>query len=224
MIIWLSLSGLIVFITYLVGSIPTGYIAVKAIKGIDIREVGSGSTGATNVLRTLGKGPGAFVLGVDCLKGILAIYFIYAWCQFAPSHNLLPINLDGQLWQQWLVNISGVAAILGHSKSLFLGFTGGKSVATSLGILLAINWQVALATIGVFTLILAIFRIVSLSSICSAITAPLVMVSIRQPLAYTIFSVIGGLYVMWRHKSNIQRLLSGTEAKLGQAVRIEVRE
>ena len=140
------------------------------------------------------------------------------------NNNLLPINVDIQLWQQWLVNTSGVAAILGHSKSLFLGFTGGKSVATSLGILLAINWQVALATIGVFILILAIFRIVSLSSICSAITVPLAMVSIHQPLAYIVFSVIGGLYVIWRHKSNIQRLLLGTEAKLGQVVRIETSE
>ncbi|CCH65354.1 Acyl-phosphate:glycerol-3-phosphate O-acyltransferase PlsY [Richelia intracellularis HM01] len=224
MIIWLSLSGLIIFIAYLLGSIPTGYIAVKAIKGIDIRDIGSGSTGATNVLRTLGKGSGAFVLGIDCLKGLLAIYCTYAWFHFALNNDLLPINLDIQLWQQWLVNISGVAAILGHSKSLFLGFTGGKSVATSLGILLAINWQVALATIGIFILILAIFRIVSLSSICSAITVPLAMVSIRQPLAYIIFSVIGGLYVIWRHKSNIQRLLLGTEAKLGQVVRIETSE
>ncbi len=221
MAIWLSLCGLIVLIAYLLGSIPTGYIAVKAIKGIDIREIGSGSTGATNVLRTLGKAPGACVLGIDCLKGVLAIGLVYAWFQFAPSQDFLPTTVNIQLWQPWLVTMAGIAAVLGHSKSIFLGFTGGKSVATSLGILLAMNWQVALATMGVFAVVVAIFRIVSLSSICGAIAVPLVMLLLHQPLPYILFGIAGGLYVIWRHNSNIQRLLAGTEPKLGQTVQIE---
>ncbi|NRB08701.1 MAG: glycerol-3-phosphate 1-O-acyltransferase PlsY [Richelia sp.] len=218
MAISLSLCVLVILIAYLLGSIPTGYIAVKAIKGIDIREVGSGSTGATNVLRTLGKAPGAFVLGIDCLKGILAICLVYAWCQFAPSQDFLPTTVDIQLWQPWLVTMAGIASILGHSKSIFLSFTGGKSVATSLGILLAMNWQVALATIGVFAVFVAISRIVSLSSICGAFAVPLVMLLLRQPLPYILFGIAGGLYVIWRHNGNIQRLLAGTEPKLGQTV------
>jgi glycerol-3-phosphate acyltransferase PlsY len=224
MAIWLSLCGLIVLIAYLLGSIPTGYIAGKTIKGIDIREVGSGSTGATNVLRTLGKGPGALVLGIDCLKGVLAICLVYGWFQFAPSQNLLPVTVDSQLWEPWLITVAGIAAILGHSKSVFLGFTGGKSVATSLGILLAMNWQVALATAGVFAIVVAISRIVSLSSICGAIAVPILMYICQQPLAYILFGVAGGLYVILRHRSNIERLLEGTEAKLGQTVQIETSE
>lgn len=216
MAIWLSLCGIIVLVAYLLGSFPTGYLAGKAIQGIDIREVGSGSTGATNVLRTLGKGPGALVLGVDCLKGVLAICLVYWWFQFAPGHNLLPETVNSQIWQPWIVILAGIAGILGHSKSIFLGFTGGKSVATSLGILFAMNWQVALVTLATFAVVVAISRIVSLSSICGAIAASLAIIALKQPLPYILFGVMGGLYVIWRHSANIQRLLAGTEPKVGQ--------
>ncbi|WP_088242832.1 glycerol-3-phosphate 1-O-acyltransferase PlsY [Calothrix rhizosoleniae] len=224
MAIWLSLCGVVVLVAYLLGSFPTGYIAGKVIQGIDIREVGSGSTGATNVLRTLGKGPGALVLGVDCLKGVLAICLVYWWFQFAPDANLLPATVDSQIWQPWIVILAGIAGILGHSKSIFLGFTGGKSVATSLGLLLALNWQVALVTVGVFAGVMAISRIVSLSSICGAIAACLAIVILKQPLAYILFGIVGSLYVIWRHSSNIQRLLAGTEPKLGQKLEIETEQ
>ncbi|BCL36309.1 glycerol-3-phosphate 1-O-acyltransferase PlsY [Nostoc sp. MS1] len=222
--LWLSLCGAVVFVAYLLGSFPTGYIAVKQLKGIDIREVGSGSTGATNVLRTLGKGPGAFVLGLDCLKGVLAIALVYYLFNFAASQNLIPATVNVQLWQPWLVTIVGIAAILGHSKSIFLGFTGGKSVATSLGILLAMNWQVGLATFGVFAVVVAISRIVSLSSIAGAIAVPLVMVLLHQPLPYILFGIAGGLYVILRHRSNIERLLAGTEPKIGQKLTAETEQ
>jgi acyl phosphate:glycerol-3-phosphate acyltransferase len=218
MAIWLSLCGAILVVAYLLGSFPTGYIAVKQLKGIDIREIGSGSTGATNVLRTLGKGPGAFVLIIDAFKGILAIFLAYGLFSFAPSQNLIPISLNTQLWESWMVILAGLAAILGHSKSIFLGFTGGKSVATSLGLLLAINWQIGLATAGVFAVVVAISRIVSLGSICGAIAVPIFMVLWHQPLPYILFAVTGGLYVILRHRSNLERMLVGTEPKLGQKV------
>ena len=221
MIIWLTLCSLVVLLAYLLGSFPTGYIAGKLLKGIDIREVGSGSTGATNVLRTLGKGPGAFVLFVDCLKGLLAIYLVYALFNFAPVYNIIPVNLNVQLWRPGLVTVVGLAAILGHSKSIFLGFTGGKSVATSLGILLAMNWQVGLATLGVFGLVIAVSKIVSLSSISGAVAVSIFMIVFQQPLAYVLFSIAGGLYVIIRHRSNIERLLTGTEPKIGQKVETE---
>jgi acyl phosphate:glycerol-3-phosphate acyltransferase len=216
MAIWFSLCGAILVLAYLLGSTPTGYTLVKLLKGIDIREVGSGSTGATNVLRTLGKGPGAFVLGIDCLKGVLAIFLVYWLFDFTQSQNLIPSTVNLEIWQSWLVTLAGLSAILGHSKSIFLGFSGGKSVATSLGVLLAMNWQVALATVGVFAVVVAISRIVSLSSIFGAIAVAIFMVILHQPLPYILFGIVGGLYVVWRHRSNIERLLAGTEPKLGQ--------
>lgn len=221
MAIWLTLCGIVVLLAYLLGSFPTGYIVGKLLKGIDIREVGSGSTGATNVLRTLGKRPGAFVLLVDCLKGVLAINLAYILFNIAPNYNLIPLNLNVQLWQPLLVTLVGLAAILGHSKSIFLGFTGGKSVATSLGILFAISWQVGLATFGVFAVVFAISRIVSLSSISGAVAVSILMVVFHQPLIYILFTLAGGLYVIIRHRSNIERLLAGTEPKIGQKVETE---
>lgn len=221
MTIWFIFCTSLIFIAYLLGSFPTGFIIGKALRGIDIREVGSGSTGATNVLRTLGKVPGAFVLLVDCLKGVLAInlvYFIFKFSPQYPSYNFIPDNLDVQLWQPWLVTALGLAAVLGHSKSIFLGFTGGKSVATSLGILLAMNWQVGLATFGVFVLFIAISKIVSLSSIAGAVAVSILMIIFQQPLAYILFSIAGGFYVIIRHSTNIERLLAGTEPKIGQKV------
>jgi acyl phosphate:glycerol-3-phosphate acyltransferase len=218
---WISVCGVVLLVDYLLGSIPTGYTVAKLLKGIDIREVGSGSTGATNVLRTLGKGPGAFVLSVDCLKGIVAIALVYWFFNWAANDNLIPTTIDTQLWQPWMVTLAGFAAVLGHSKSVFLGFTGGKSVATSLGILLAMNWQVGLATAGVFAVVIAISRIVSLSSISGAIAVSILMVLLHQPLPYILFGVIAGLYVVVRHRTNIQRLLAGTEPKIGQKLEVE---
>ncbi|MEO1427486.1 MAG: glycerol-3-phosphate 1-O-acyltransferase PlsY [Cyanobacteria bacterium J06633_8] len=218
---WLSLCGAILVAAYLLGSIPTGYILVKLLKGIDIREVGSGSTGATNVLRTLGKVPGAFVLLVDSLKGVLSIFLAYWLFTFSTNNNLIPATVNVELWQPIMVTLVGLAAIIGHSKSIFLGFKGGKSVATSLGLLLAMNWQIGLATLGVFLLVLAISRIVSLSSICGAISVSISMILFGQPLPYILFAVGGGLYVIIRHKSNIERLLAGTEPKLGQKSSVE---
>ena len=218
MAIWLSLCSTIIVIAYLLGSFPTGYIAVKQLKGIDIRQVGSGSTGATNVLRTLGKGPGAFVLILDALKGVLAIALVYWLFNFNQIQNYIPPKVDAQVWETWLITLAGLAAILGHSKSIFLGFTGGKSVAISLGILLAMSWQVGLATAGVFAIVVAISRIVSLSSIAGAIAVSIFMVILHQPLPYILFGIAGGLYVILRHRPNIERLLAGTEPKIGQNV------
>jgi glycerol-3-phosphate acyltransferase PlsY len=216
MTIWFVWCGLVIILAYLLGSFPTGYLVGKILKGIDIRQVGSGSTGATNVLRTLGKGPGAFVLIIDCLKGVLAINLVYIL--YSSQLNLMDSSLNVEAWRSWLVTLVGLMAILGHSKSIFLGFTGGKSVATSLGILLAINWQVGVGTLGVFIVVIAISKIVSLSSIAGAIAVSILMIVFQQPLAYIIFSLLGGLYVIIRHRSNIDRLLAGKEPKIGQKV------
>jgi acyl phosphate:glycerol-3-phosphate acyltransferase len=197
-------------IAYLLGSLPTGYLAGRLLQGIDIREHGSGSTGATNVLRTLGKVPGSIVLLVDALKGVLAIILT----QTVFTLHLIPtLSAD---WESYLIPLAAIGAILGHSKSIWLGFKGGKSVATGIGILLAMSWQVGLAAIAIFAISIGISRIVSISSILAAMSATIWMVVFAQPLAYIVFAIVGGIYVVWLHRANIQRLMAGTEAKIGQ--------
>jgi glycerol-3-phosphate acyltransferase PlsY len=203
-------SALLEIAAYLLGSIPTGYLAGRYLKGIDIREHGSGSTGATNVLRTLGKGAGSAVLLIDLLKGAIAVALVDLVYAVFPT-GMIPAG-----WQPWLIITTGILALLGHSKSIFLNFTGGKSVATSLGVLLIMNPLVALGTLGSFLIVLALSRIVSLSSICGAIAVNLFMIFLKQPVSYSLFAALAGIYVIIRHQSNIRRLLAGTEPKLGQ--------
>ncbi len=201
---------------YLLGSIPTGYLLGKALQGIDIREHGSGSIGATNVLRTLGKRAGFTVLVTDILKGVVAV--IVAQAFYRPGGALwtqAPPNISVPQWLPWLIILVGLAAILGHSKPVWLKFQGGKSVAVGLGILLMLNWQVGLATVGVFGLVVGASRIVSLGSICGAIALPIWMLVFQQPLAYLLFSLVASSYVILRHRGNLQRLLAGTEPRLG---------
>jgi acyl phosphate:glycerol-3-phosphate acyltransferase len=200
----------IFIVAYFLGSFPTGYLAGKLLKGIDIREHGSGSTGATNVLRTLGKVPGSIVLLIDAFKGAIAVTI---------ATTIFTLNLFPTLpneWQAYLVPLAATGAILGHSKSIWLNFGGGKSVATSVGVLLAMSWQVGLATIVVFSIVLAASRIVSMSSIAGAVSATIWMLVFDRPLPSVIFAILGGIYVIWRHSANIQRIAAGTEPKLGQ--------
>jgi acyl phosphate:glycerol-3-phosphate acyltransferase len=197
-------------LAYLLGSFPTGYLAGKLLQGIDIREHGSGSTGATNVLRTLGKVPGSIVLLIDALKGALAVAITDAIFTF----NLFP-TLPVE-WQAYLVPLAATGAILGHSKSIWLNFGGGKSVATGVGVLLAMSWQVGLATIAIFGISLAISRIVSISSIAGAVSVTIWMLVFDRPFPSVVFAIVGGIYVIWRHNTNIQRIIAGTEPKLGQ--------
>lgn len=187
--VFLAIAGLLVA-GYLLGSFPTGYLLVKGLRGIDIREHGSGGTGATNVLRTVGKGPALVVFGVDLLKGALAVWLVRA---------LFPMLLDGAGvgvvtadWRPWLEMLAGLMALIGHSRSVWLGFTGGKSVASGLGVLLALAWPVALGALGVFAATLATSRFVSLGSILAAIATVVLMVITEQPLAYLILAILGG--------------------------------
>ncbi|MBW4473856.1 MAG: glycerol-3-phosphate 1-O-acyltransferase PlsY [Stenomitos rutilans HA7619-LM2] len=215
MVFWLALNGLLLVGAYFLGSIPPGYWAGRLLKGIDIREHGSGSTGATNVLRTIGKLPALVVLLIDILKGVGAIAAVQSFYTVVNVRAFAP-SIDSTVWLPWMVTLAGMAALLGHSRSVFLNFMGGKSVATSLGVLLAVSWVVGLGALAVFAVMLAISRIVSLSSITGAIAASSLMLVTHQPLPYILFGLLGGLYVILRHRTNIQRLLSGCEPRLGQ--------
>lgn len=159
------------------------------------------------MLRTLGKGPALVVLVVDVLKGVAAILlarWFFPWLQ-APA-----------AWLPWAVCLCGLAALLGHSRSIWLGFTGGKSAATGLGVLLALSWPVGAGVASVFLAVLALGRIVSLASMLAAVTAALLVCLLPEPLAHRLLVVAGGLYVIALHRDNIARLLGGTEPKVGR--------
>ncbi|MBC9883207.1 glycerol-3-phosphate acyltransferase [Bradyrhizobium sp. INPA01-394B] len=218
MAFWIAgAAGLV--IAYLLGAIPTGYLAGKLLKGIDIREHGSRSTGATNVLRTLGKWPALAVLVIDVLKGAAAIIVARAFCpwlitELSPAP---PTASDLDIGVPWIVCLAGIAALLGHGRSIWLSFTGGKSAATGLGVLLAMSWPVGLGAAVVFGIVLAVSRIVSLSSMLAAVTAVILVCGWPHPLPYQLLVIAGGLYVIVRHRANIERLLAGTEPRLGRS-------
>jgi len=218
MVFWIA-NALGLTAAYLFGSVPTGYLAGKLLKGIDIREHGSHSIGATNVLRTLGKWPALAVLLVDVLKGAAAIVFVRwlcSWLYTLPSVTP-PAMLDQQTWAPWAACLAGLAVLLGHSRPIWLNFAGGKSIATGLGVLLAISWPVALGALTAFGVALAISRIVSLGSMTAALAAIILIFSLEQPLPYRLLVVAGGIYVIARHRANIRRLLAWTEPRLGQS-------
>ena len=199
---------------YLLGSIPSGYLAGRWLKGIDIRQEGSGSTGATNVLRVVGKGPALAVFVVDVLKGALAV--LLAKAVLEPLGQ--PLSPAGWQIDGWIV-LAGLAGLAGHIWPIWLGWKGGKAVATGLGMLLGISWPVGLACFGIFLAVLTFSRIVSLSSVVAALSLPLLMVGsfgsggIRP--AYLLLAVLTTVLVVWRHRSNLERLWAGTEPKLG---------
>jgi acyl phosphate:glycerol-3-phosphate acyltransferase len=198
-------SAIALFIAYLLGAIPSGYWAGKLLQGIDIRKHGSGSTGATNVLRTLGRGPAIAVLLMDVAKGAAAILFA----------RYMGTDLSAE-WSNWLVALAGLAAVLGHARSIWLGFWGGKSAATGLGVLLAMAWPVGFGAALAFGVVLALSRIVSLSSIAGALASIALMKIYDWPLPYLLLAAAGGVYVILKHKTNIQRLVAGTEPRIGK--------
>ena len=195
---------LILFLGYLFGSFPSGYLAGRIAKGIDIRSLGSGSTGATNVLRHIGKRAAIAVFLLDVFKGVLSILI--------AKHLLLN--------DSWLVAI-GLSTLIGHIWPVWLKWRGGKAVATGLGIFLGLSWQVGLATLGIFILMIVIFRIVSLASISAALALPLLMfLSFENSfisLPFLLISLLAMALVIWRHRDNIVRLIKGTEPKIGRS-------
>lgn len=187
--------------SYLIGSIPTGYIIVKLFTGQDIRTIGSGSTGATNVKRVMGKKWFFIVMLLDALKGALPVV-LTALSATALAHlGVLPV-------------LAAVCAILGHSKSVFLNFTGGKSVASGVGTLMALNWQAGLIIAAVWGIVTWVSKYVSLGSIVALALSPLIMWFLNAPIAYIVYALIAAIYVIYLHRENITRLKEGRENKV----------
>ena len=191
----------VVFGAYIIGSIPTGYLVVKAFKGEDIRKIGSGSTGATNVKRVMGKKWFFTVMLLDAFKGALPVLLAKFLTVSMASVGLLPV-------------LAAVAVIIGHSKSVFLGFTGGKSVASGVGTILALNWQVGLILAAIWGIITYFTKYVSVGSIIALCLSPILMFVFKQPLAYVIYCLIGAVYITYLHRENIKRLIEGRENKV----------
>lgn len=188
-------------ISYLAGSIPTAYIIMKIATGVDIRTVGSGNVGATNVFRNAGRTAGITTYVLDVLKG---------WVSTAVVAKLFAANPE-QL--QWLIITGFSCAVIGHNWPVFLGFKGGKGVAVSSGGLLGINQFMFACVFGVWFLVFRASNYVSLASITAAAVLPVFMFIFERSWPLTVFALILGALVILKHKSNIERLITGTETK-----------
>lgn len=198
----MSISLWLVPLAYLAGSIPFGLLITKGAKGVDVRQVGSGNIGATNVLRAAGSGAGAITLALDAFKG---------WLPVALSQYL-----DAP---EFVVATVGLAAFLGHLYPLFLGFRGGKGVATALGVMLALFAKIALLIVGVWVLIAALFRYSSLAALVTAAASPVLVWVLDGRPAYVGLTIVLCGFILVRHKGNLGRLMAGEEGKIGQKVR-----
>jgi len=194
-------------IGYALGSISFSVIFSKKIAGFDLREKGSGNAGSTNALRTAGKKVAILTLICDILKGLVAILLAILIGNIFKYENM-----------DILVQIAAIASIIGHTFPVFFGFKGGKGVATSLGVLLLVNWKIGLICLIFALILMAITKIVSVGSIAAAILFPVLVLFINDSFIvegnYFIFSIILALIVIFNHRSNIKKLANGTENKI----------
>ena len=200
------ITVLLILIAYVLGSIPNALWVGKTFKNIDVREHGSKNTGSTNAARVLGAKLGIFTLILDILKGALPTYL-----GIVLGANLLT-RITGI--DKLDIIVIGMAAILGHTFSLFLKFKGGKAVATTLGVFLVLVPYAILILLVVFFVIFALTKYVSLASIVSAVALPITVYLTTRHIPLTVLGIIIGLLVIIRHKENIKRLMNGTESKL----------
>jgi len=194
----------------LIGSIPTAYLFGLWLKGVDIRKFGSGNVGATNALRVLGKIPGIIVLLLDILKGFLAVFYLIIL--IAPRVTFVNTQL--------LCIVFGLACIAGHNWTIFLRFKGGKGIATTLGVLIAMCFKVTGMNIVLFLLIVSwviifsVSRIVSLASVLTALVLPVYALIVGLPKSIIILSIVLSFFVILRHKANLKRLFKKEEPRL----------
>ncbi len=198
---------------YVIGSIPNGVVVGQIFGHLDPRTHGSGKTGTTNILRTLGPGPAALVLILDLAKGIGSVLL--------ARYLIMPLGAGASAdLRAWAEGIAGISAILGHTFSMFIHFTGGRGVATGAGAILAMQPIVMAAGIIAFVVPIAITRYVSLGSMlaaiaCAAFDTGLVLAG-RDVWPHSVFMLVGAIFIIWAHRDNIDRLIHRTERKLGQ--------
>lgn len=200
-------------IAYCIGSVNFSVILSKKMAGFDVREKGSGNAGSTNMLRSVGKGAAALTLILDVLKGVVAIGIAMLVGNFVKDMN-----------KELLVQISGIAVIIGHTFPVFFQFKGGKGVATSLGVLLVSNWQIGLICLVFALVLMALTRMVSLGSCGAAVLYPVLTLFIndhytvltegKDGKSYLIYSVILAAIVLFNHRENLKRISNGTENRL----------
>ncbi len=200
-----------ILIGYFLGSIPTGFIIGK-FKGIDLTKEGSGSIGATNTLRLLGKRAGITVLIIDFLKGFIAPILALKLCNLIP----LAVNL-GKL----PMVIAALFCIIGHSKSIWIGFKGGKSAASGAGTIFALDWRLGLITFSIWFLTVYISKYSSLGALVAVFTCPFTMIALsfkdndfQNSIWIVLYCFIAAIYIIWKHKENIKRLIKGEESKV----------
>lgn len=182
---------------YLIAAIPTGLLLARVMGGEDVRQKGSGNIGATNVYRVAGKLAGVLTLVGDTLKGYLPLLAFTAWLSPAPTQ----------------LSIAAAVAIVGHCYPVYLGFKGGKGVATALGIFLVLSPKVVLGALIVFVIAVGLSRYISLGSVLAALSAPLLVLMFNHPQPIFLSTLFISMLVVWRHKTNIRRLLDGTESR-----------
>ena len=201
-------------IAYLLGSISFSVIFTKKFAGFDVREKGSKNAGSTNVLRTAGKKPAILTLICDISKGVVAVLVAFVMGKIA--------NAD-VFTSALLIQIAGILVVIGHTFPIFFGFKGGKGVATALGVLLVTNWQIGLICLVFALILMALTRIVALGSIAAAILFPVLCFFITNNflvgddstrMTYLVFGIIMAVIVIFNHRTNIQRMASGTENRL----------
>lgn len=188
----------LVILSYLIGSISPGILLGRRLKGIDIRNHGSGNTGATNVLRILGPGAAALAFLVDAVKGAVAV-----WLGSQTGSPVMPL-------------LCGGAAIVGHNWPIYVGFRGGKGMATAAGIVFSLYPFVGLQLLGVFVAVAAATRYVSLASVVSTVLVIPALALSGYPMGDIVFASSLAALIVWRHRANIERLLQGRESKIGR--------
>ena len=212
------LPALLIAASYVLGSIPFSYLIVRLFSGTDIRQQGSRNVGATNVARTAGKLPGILALILDMVKGYAAVA-LAQWLVSRPGWPFVP-TADGSPFQShelW-ISLAGLVAVLGHMFPLWLGFHGGKGVATALGVFLALDPMVVAGALLVFLIVAIASRYVSLASIVSAASIPIFFrfLAVNAPFWRIVISVVIALAVIVKHHTNIARMAAGRERKMGE--------